>query len=129
MSGIKWLLDTNVVIGLLKQQTATIALIESHPFDLSQAAVSQITRMELLGFPGLVQEEEFAILDLLQNCRILFIDEAIEQKTIQLRRASHCKLPDAVIAATALVHDLMLLTLDQRLQNLVAQFKAGWHRY
>jgi predicted nucleic acid-binding protein len=124
MSGIKWLLDTNVVIGLLKQQTATIALIESHPFDLSQAAVSQITRMELLGFPGLVQEEEFAILDLLQNCRILFIDEAIEQKTIQLRRASHCKLPDAVIAATALVHDLMLLTLDQRLQNLVAQFKA-----
>ncbi len=124
MSGIKWLLDTNVVIGLLKQQTATIALIESHPFDLSQAAVSQITRMELLGFPGLVQEEEFAILDLLQNCRILFIDEAIEQKTIQLRRTSHCKLPDAVIAATALVHDLMLLTLDQRLQNLVAQFKA-----
>lgn len=118
------MLDTNVVIGLLKQQTATIALLESHPFDLSKAAVSQITRMELLGFPGLLPEEELAILDLLQNCRILFIDELVEQKAIQLRRTSHCKLPDAIIAATVLVNNLTLLTLDQRLQNLLAQFKA-----
>ena len=120
MSGIKWLLETNVVIGLLKQHTATIALIESHTFDLSKAAVSQITRMELLGFPNLAQKEESAILDLMQNCRILFIDDATEQKAIQLRRTRHCKLPAAIIAVTALVHDLTLLTLDQRLQNLMA---------
>lgn len=125
MSGTDWLLDTNVVIGLLKQQAASIALIDTHQFELSKAAVSQITRMELLGFPGLVQEEEVAILDFLQNCRVLLIDAIVEQKTIQLRRTSHCKLPDAIIAATALVHDLTLLTLDQRLEKLAQHHKGA----
>lgn len=124
MSGAEWLLDTNVVIGLLKQQAAAIALIEMHPFDLSKAAVSQITRMELLGFPSLAPEEETAILDFLRNCRILLIDEAVELQAIRLRRTSHCKLPDAIVAATALVHRLALLTLDERLAKLMEQFKA-----
>lgn len=121
MNGTEWLLDTNVVIGLLKQQAAAIALIETHQFDLSKAAVSQITRMELLGFPNLAPEEEAAILDLLSNCRVLLIDEAVERQAIRLRRTSHCKLPDAIVAATALVHKLTLLTLDQRLEKLTAQ--------
>lgn len=123
MNGVEWLLDTNVVIGLLKQQAAAITLIEACQFDLSKAAVSQITRMELLGFPHLAQEEEVAILEFLQNCRILFIDETVEQKAIRLRRTSHCKLPDAIVAATALVNNLTLLTLDQKLARLTEAFK------
>lgn len=123
MSGVKWLLDTNAVIGLLKMRPAAIALAEANHLELSQAAVSQISRMELLGFPGLVSEEEVAILDFLQNCRIMFIDEAVERQAIRLRRASQCKLPDAIIAATAQVYQLTLLTLDQRLEKLAGQFK------
>jgi predicted nucleic acid-binding protein len=101
MSGAKWLLDTNVVIGLLKQQAAAIALIEAHQLDLGKTSISQITRMELLGFPGLVDEEEQTIRALLQNCQVLLIDDAVEQRAIHLGRTSHCKLPDAIIAATA----------------------------
>ena len=123
MSGINWLLDTNVVIGLLKQQAAAIALAESQKIELSKSAVSQITRMELLGFPGLVDEEERAILDFLQNCQVLFIDEAIERVAIRLRRAGLCKLPDAVIAATTQVHQLKLLTLDERLGKISESLK------
>lgn len=122
MSGTKWLLDTNVVIGLLKKQSAAVVLAEAQQLELSQTAVSQISRMELLGFPGLVSEEETAILDFLQNCRIIFIDEVVERQAIRLRRASQCKLPDAIIAATAQVHQLTLLTLDQRLEKLAGQF-------
>jgi predicted nucleic acid-binding protein len=122
MSGTKWLLDTNVVIGLLKQQAAAISLIESQQFDLSRAAVSQITRMELLGFPNLADDEEGTILTFLQNCQVLLIDEAVEHLAIHLRRTSHCKLPDAIIAATAQVHQLTLLTLDERLAKLTEQF-------
>ncbi|MDO8812975.1 MAG: type II toxin-antitoxin system VapC family toxin [Gallionella sp.] len=121
MNGAKWLLDTNVVIGLLKKQSAAVALAETQHLELSQAAVSQITRMELLGFPNLAKEEEAAILEFLQNCRTLFVDEAVERQAIQLRRTSQCKLPDAIIAATAQVNQLTLLTLDQRLEKLVAQ--------
>lgn len=121
MSGTRCLLDTNVVIGLLKQHTAAIALIESHQLDLNQVAISQITRMELLGYPSLPKEEERQILGFLQSCRVLVIDETVEQCAIQLRRSSNCKLPDAIIAATALAHQLTLLTLDERLSVLVSQ--------
>lgn len=122
MSGTRCLLDTNVVIGLLKQHTAAIALIEAHQLDLNQVAISQITpRMELLGYPGLPKEEERQIQGFLQSCRVLVIDETVEQCAIQLRRSGSCKLPDAIIAATALVHQLTLLTLDKKLSALVSQ--------
>lgn len=123
MSGAKWLLDTNVVIGLLKNQPAAIALAEAQPLELSQTAVSQITRMELLGFPDLAKEEEAAILEFLHNCQVLLVDETVERQAIRLRRTSQCKLPDAIIAATAQVHQLTLLTLDQRLEKLAEQLK------
>jgi predicted nucleic acid-binding protein len=125
MSGINWLLDTNIVIGLLKQQAATIALVESQKIELSKSAVSQITRMELLGFPGLADEDERAILGFLQNCQVLFIDEAVERAAIRLRRAGLCKLPDAIIAATAQVHQLSLLTLDERLAKIAESLKVS----
>lgn len=123
MSGTRCLLDTNVVIGLLKQHSAAVALIEAHQLDLNQVTISQITRMELLGYPSLPKEEERQILGFLQGCRVLVIDETVEQCAIQLRRTSHCKLPDAIIAATALVHGLTLLTLDQKLARLTEAFK------
>lgn len=125
MSGTKCLLDTNVVIGLLKQHTAAIALIDAHQLDLNQVAISQITRMELLGYPGLPKEEERQIQGFLQNCRVLFIDETVEQRAIQMRRIDNCKLPDAIIAATALAHQLTLLTLDERLSTLVSKHRIA----
>jgi hypothetical protein len=121
MSGAKCLLDTNVVIGLLKQHPKAIELIDTHQLDLNQIAISQITRMELLGYPDLPQAEEQRILSFLQGCNVLFIDNAVEQRAIQLRRHANCKLPDAIIAATALVHQLTLLTLDERLSKLTCQ--------
>ena len=119
MSGGRWLLDTNVVIGLLKKQSAAVALVEAHQLELRETSVSQVTRMALLGFPGLTGDEEAEILKFLGFCRVLLLDEGIERRAIQLRRSSRCKLPDAIIAATALVHGLKLLTLDQQLMALM----------
>lgn len=94
MSGAKCLLDTNAVIGLLKQHAAAIELTETHQLNPGQVVISQITRMELLGFPSLLEEEELQIQGFLQGCRVLLIDEAIEQQAIQLRRKGNCKLPE-----------------------------------
>jgi len=61
MSGTEYLLDTNIVIGLLKADAAVLAVLEEYPEALEHCAVSQITRMELLGFPGLEDSDEQAI--------------------------------------------------------------------
>jgi predicted nucleic acid-binding protein len=74
-----------------------------------------------LGYPSLPKEEERQIQRFLRSCRVLVIDETVEQRAIQLRRSGNCKPPDAIIAATALVHQLTLLTLDEKLSTLVNQ--------
>jgi predicted nucleic acid-binding protein len=113
MSGIEFLLDTNMVIGLLKGHAAAIALAEQSGFVLNKSAVSQITRMELLGYPQLTDEEDRTIRGFLANCQVRMLDEQVEALAIQLRRNGTFRLPDAIVAATALTGSLRLLTLDQ----------------
>ncbi len=119
MSGIEWLLDTNMVIGLLKAHVPAVNLAEAEGLDISRAATSQISRMELLGFPGLTGEEEASIRDFLANCRVIGLEDAIELKAIELRRSRHLKLPDAIIAATAITYRLHLLTLDRSMLDVL----------
>jgi predicted nucleic acid-binding protein len=125
MSGTELLLDTNVVIGLLKGYAPAVALAETAQLTLDRAAVSQITRMELLGFPSLTEDEEHAIRGFLSGCRVCLLDERIEAEAIRLRRSGGLKLPDAIIAATALIHGYRFLTLDGDLLNRLQQL--GYH--
>lgn len=122
MTGIEFLLDTSMVIGLLKGYAPAVALAEQSGLVLDKAAVSQITRMELLGYPQLTDEEDREIHSFLAACQVRLLDEQVEAVAIRLRRSGTFKLPDAIIAATAITGSLRLLTLDQGLlrsmQNL-----------
>ena len=113
MSGSEYLLDSNVVIGLLKGHGPALALVAEAGLSLGKASVSQITRMELLGFPNITDDEDRGIRDFLASCRVCLLDERIEAEAIRLRRSGAFKLPDAIIAATAIAGGLHLLTLDQ----------------
>jgi predicted nucleic acid-binding protein len=94
MNGIEFLLDTNMVIGLLKESDPAITLAEHSGLELEKTAVSQITRMELLGYPKITDEDERVIHTFLNECQILLLDDSIEAKAIQLRRSGAFKLPD-----------------------------------
>jgi predicted nucleic acid-binding protein len=120
MSGIDHLLDTNIVIGLLKGSEPTLMLVKASGLVLARAGVSQITRMELLGFPGLGEVEEQATRAFLGLCQVVAISDEVEAQAIRLRRAGLLKLPDAIVAASALVTGAQLLTLDQRLARVMA---------
>lgn len=119
MTGIDHLLDTNIVIGLLKGAESTVALAQQAGLVLSRAAVSQITRMELLGFADLTEAEERATRSFLSACQVVGITDEIEAEAIRLRRSGALKLPDAIVAATALSTGAVLLTLDRRLARVV----------
>ena len=77
MTGIKFLLDTNIVIGLLKEYEPAIKLAEEVGVVLEESAVSQITRMELLGHPKITLDDERLIQLFLKECQVLLIDEQI----------------------------------------------------
>jgi predicted nucleic acid-binding protein len=115
MSGIKYLLDTNFVLGLLKATPEVIAIVTERDLLASHCAYSAVTRMELLGYPNMTSDEERLISDRLSKFTYLSISSEVEDLAIALRRTRKLKLPDALIAATAIHYSLELLTLDQAL--------------
>ena len=121
MSGIDHVLDTNVVIGMLKGHGAAVELARNSGLSLQHAAVSQITRMELLGYPGLTEEEERAARSFVGACQVIGLDEVVEKHAIRLRRAGLLKLPDAIVAGSDLAAGARLLALDQRLAKVHAE--------
>lgn len=115
MTGIKYLLDTNFIIGLLKSSPDTLAVAERLGIEARQCGYNAITRMELLGFPGMSPNEEALIQQRLKHLTYLPLTPDIEDMAIKLRRKHAIKLPDAIIAACSLVHGSVLLTHDQKL--------------
>jgi predicted nucleic acid-binding protein len=114
MSHPAFLLDTNVVIGLLNHRDAATALVGDAK--LVCLAISQITRIELLSYHALGIEAEAQIQRFIRTVKVIELDHEIEAATIALRRRARLKLPDSIIGATAQVHGLTLLTLDERLK-------------
>jgi predicted nucleic acid-binding protein len=74
---------------------------------MDSPAISVINRIELLGH-NRPELSKFKIA--VDGCHIFGLNEDIILKTIALRKSRSIKLPDAIIAATALVHDLTLIT-------------------
>ena len=118
------LIDTNAVIGLLKGNKPAIDLAEDVQLDLRCIAVSQITRIELLGFQSIDASEEDHIRRFLGCCHVILLDEQIEELAIRIRRSTGLKLPDAIISATSIIKSLSLLTLDAELLDRTTRYQA-----
>ena len=115
MSGNKYLLDTNFILGILKSNPLVLAELSSRRLLSGECSYSAITRMELLGFQNITHEEQLLILQKLEHLTYLPLTRDIEDKVIKLRQLRKIKLPDAIIAATALCSGIELLTMDQHL--------------
>ncbi|MFC5192992.1 type II toxin-antitoxin system VapC family toxin [Algoriphagus aquatilis] len=71
---------------------------------------SIITEIELLSWKKLSESEAKIISGFLSNFHRIELSEDIKEATIQIRRTHGLKVPDAIIAASALVLNKPLLT-------------------
>ena len=124
MNGLKHLLDTNILIGVLGRNPRVLDLVSKHQINFDRCAYSAISRMEILSFPGLTHESKLAIERLLHRMHYLPINADIETSCIAFRSTQKGKLPDAIIAATSLVYELELITLDKGLTNKLTHFQT-----
>jgi hypothetical protein len=107
-----FLLDTNAVLDFLKGEEKITTIFKTEMKDKPRF-VSEITRMELLGYPDISSDEETTINEFLSLVEILPCDEIVVNKVIQLRRMTkRIKLPDAIIAATAIEYHLVFVSRD-----------------
>ena len=83
------------------------------PLPEGKYSASIITEIELLSFSGLTQEDEQKIQNLLLAIDRIYLTDSVRDETIRLRRKTKLKLPDAIIVASALIHDAILLTNDK----------------
>ena len=119
MSGVKYLLDTNFILGILKYDETVLAGLSSRRIRAGECEYSAITRMELLGFQRITQDEELLIKQKLEHFSYLPLTKDIEDSVIELRQSRKIKLPDEIIAATALCLGIEIFTLDQHLLAIV----------
>lgn len=108
-----WLLDSNAVMGFLNQDSAPGFIIQFEQALVEGAAVSVITTIEVLGWRGHDTTSRASAEKLLRCLDEIPLATSVAQQAILLRSNYSIKLPDAVIAATALTHGLKLMTRNQ----------------
>jgi len=115
MSG-KIVLDTNALIYHFQGIAPWTDFIDGHL--RADVSVSVITRMELLALNGLAPDSEKKIRAFLEKLNIAPLSPVIENVAILLRRKARLKLPDAIVAATAVVSKAVLVTNDKAMAAL-----------
>ena len=100
------LLDSNIIIYAARSD----ALLLRNYIEARDTFVSAISYVEVLGFTRLNNAERRWFKDFFENAEWLTISRPVLDEAVRLRQQRAMKLGDALIAATALVHNIELVT-------------------
>lgn len=102
------LLDSNIVIYAARPENQALrGFIATHA-----PAVSVVSYVEVLGYHRLAEQDRRYFEDFFIAAPVLQISTDILDRATRLRQQARIGLGDALIGATALVHDLELLTAN-----------------
>ena len=80
--------------------------------------ISSISELELLSFKKITIKEQKEIKSFLKELIVFNLNETVKKNTIKLRKTNGIKLPDAIIAASAMWLDIPLITTDKQLSKV-----------
>lgn len=104
------LLDSNTIIYFASPGFADHRR-EYSKFDL---AASVVSRIEVLGYHSLEQDKVKDFEDYFASIVVLEMSSEVVDRAIRLRQQRKIGLGDAIVAATALVHELTLATRNTK---------------
>lgn len=111
--GTRYLLDTNTAIYFLEGALPATSLVFMKSVLDVECNLSIITKIELLGWQFPSVEKESDATDFVNASTVFGLTDDIANETIRIRKSLKIKLPDAVIAATALVHGFELISRNE----------------
>lgn len=109
MEQTEYLIDTNAVIDYLGKKFTVAGMDFMNNVIDALPSVSVITKIEVLGFKTSDSYSQF-LENFMNDVTVLDLTTAIVNESINIRKNYKIKLPDAIIAATAIVHELTLVT-------------------
>ena len=107
--GKKYLLDTNAITDYLFDSFESNGTKFLDQVVDSKPVISFITQIELLSWKTEFQTEKL-IKDFISISKIIYISDEIIDNAVIIRRSKKIKLPDAIIASTALTLDYTIIT-------------------
>jgi predicted nucleic acid-binding protein len=114
----QYLIDNNVISnyfsGLFPEKTMDFVsqIIDQIP------TISVITVIEALSWHNPDKRKETIIKEFIEDANVLTLSSKVVAKCVQIRRSKKIKTPDAIIAATAIVHNLTLVTSDSDFNHI-----------
>jgi predicted nucleic acid-binding protein len=105
----EYLVDTNAVIDYLGKKLPAAGMIFMNGVINGSPKVSVVSKIEVLGFNAPAEHYQLLV-NFMNDVTILDLTNEIVEKTIEVRKKYKTKLPDAIIAATAVVHKLVLIS-------------------
>ncbi len=100
------LVDSNIIIYVSQQHDAELLNF----IDGIHRSTSIVSYIESLGYHGLTVVERQLLEHFFQTAEILPLSQAIAEQAVTLRQQRRMGLGDAIIAATAMAHNLTLVT-------------------
>lgn len=106
----EYLVDSNIIIYHLNgEDTATNFLREN----IGRLYISRLTFIEVLSF-DFNYEEQIIVTEFLRKFEILDTNDEIALKSLENRKIRKIKLADNIIASTAQIHQLTLVTRNTK---------------
>ena len=124
MSGERYLLDTNAIVCLLRGDQALHQRLQRAEW----VGISILFQIEFLAFPNLSENDGRIFQKFSEAIDVVGLDRterALIDRIVSLRRQYRLKLPDAIIAATAIERGAILITDDRQLRKLPAVKSSG----
>lgn len=104
-----YLIDSNVLIDYVAERFNANQLKSLDRIFDEELNISVITKIEILGFNSL-PNEEIKMKIFLSSSTIISLTDDIVERTIHLRKTTKLKIADAIIAASALCFNFELIT-------------------
>lgn len=102
------LLDSNAIIYSIKPEFIKLRelIAEQGP------AVSAISYVEVLGYHQLTDRDKQDFSDFFATTHMIPVSQAVLEQAVKLRQKRKMSLGDSMIAATAIINDLTLITAN-----------------
>ena len=104
----KHLLDSNVIIGYLAGNIPKRGMKLVSDIINKKPCISVISQIELLRFND-TPENDTLLEKFIKSSEIYPLNPIVVKRTIDLCKQSKIKIPDAIIAATALIENMILI--------------------